>query len=138
MAHSWTQQTANLFTSNTASGSSDPFPQQRVEHATRNSNSNLSPNDATTEKANRDSAVVDGPSTSTLSPTGRRYSGETGDEWDASKTPPSRFQQKKGSIYATPGSRDGHLDRYIERDAKYHEKLAEKGWGTGRGSKASN
>jgi len=61
------------------------------------------------------------------------------DEWDASKTPPSRFQQRKGSVYATPNSRDGHVDRNLERDAKYHAKLAEKGWAsklTGRrGSK---
>ncbi|KAH8651503.1 hypothetical protein BGZ60DRAFT_420599 [Tricladium varicosporioides] len=58
---------------------------------------------------------------------------------DASKTPPSRFQQRKGSIFATPGSRDGHVDRNNERDAKYHEKLAEKGWGAKfrRGSKSS-
>jgi len=62
-----------------------------------------------------------------------------GDEWDASKTPPSRFQQRKGSIYATPGSRDGHVDRNSDRDAKYHEKLLEKGWGKKdrRGSKSS-
>lgn len=47
-------------------------------------------------------------------------------EWDASKTPPSRFQRRKGSIYSTPASRDGHVDKnYAE---KYHEKLAEKGW----------
>merc|ERR1739848_449565 len=26
------------------------------------------------------------------------------DEWDASKVPPSRFQKRKGSIYATPSS----------------------------------
>ncbi|KAJ4419007.1 hypothetical protein N0V82_005232 [Gnomoniopsis sp. IMI 355080] len=49
-------------------------------------------------------------------------------EWDASKTPPSRFQRRKGSIYSTPASRDGHVDKnYAD---KYHEKLAEKGWGT--------
>lgn len=47
-------------------------------------------------------------------------------EWDASKTPPSRFQRRKGSIYSTPASRDGHVDRnYAE---KYHDKLLEKGW----------
>lgn len=47
-------------------------------------------------------------------------------EWDAAKTPPSRFQRRKGSIYSTPASRDGHVDKnYAE---KYHEKLAEKGW----------
>ncbi|KAK5998153.1 hypothetical protein PT974_00525 [Cladobotryum mycophilum] len=45
------------------------------------------------------------------------------DEWDAAKVPPSRFQKRKGSIYATPGSRDGHVDKnYAE---KYHAKLAE-------------
>ncbi|KAG9257561.1 uncharacterized protein F5Z01DRAFT_671156 [Emericellopsis atlantica] len=45
------------------------------------------------------------------------------DEWDASKVPPSRFQKRKGSIYATPSSRDGHVDRnYAE---KFHAKFAE-------------
>ncbi|KAM3455581.1 hypothetical protein MY1884_002789 [Beauveria asiatica] len=45
------------------------------------------------------------------------------DEWDAAKVPPSRFQKPKGSIYATPSSRDGHVDRnYQER---YHAKIAE-------------
>ncbi|KAL1871707.1 hypothetical protein VTK73DRAFT_1928 [Phialemonium thermophilum] len=48
------------------------------------------------------------------------------DEWDASKVPPSRFQKRKGSIYAVPGSRDGHVDKNYA--AKYHEKLVEKGW----------
>ncbi|PWW73335.1 hypothetical protein C7212DRAFT_332332 [Tuber magnatum] len=32
-------------------------------------------------------------------------------EWDASKTPPSRFQKVEGSIFATPSSRDGHIAR---------------------------
>jgi len=32
-------------------------------------------------------------------------------EWDAAKTPPSRFQKRKGSIHATPASRDGHVER---------------------------
>jgi hypothetical protein len=42
---------------------------------------------------------------------------------DAAKVPPSRFQKRKGSIYATPGSRDGHVDKnYAE---KYHAKIAE-------------
>jgi len=45
------------------------------------------------------------------------------DEWDASKVPPSRFQKRKGSIYATPSSRDGHVDKnYAD---KYHAKIAE-------------
>jgi len=71
---------------------------------------------------------------------GRKVSHEESAEWDASKTPPSRFQQRKGSIYATPNSRDGHVDRNLDRDAKYHEKLAEKGWTSKfrRGSKSSN
>jgi hypothetical protein len=43
---------------------------------------------------------------------------------DAAKVPPSRFQKRKGSIYATPSSRDGHVDKnYAD---KYHAKLAEK------------
>jgi len=42
---------------------------------------------------------------------------------DASKVPPSRFQKRKGSIYATPNTRDGHIDKnYAE---KYHAKIAE-------------
>ncbi|KAK4165163.1 hypothetical protein QBC43DRAFT_34747 [Cladorrhinum sp. PSN259] len=48
------------------------------------------------------------------------------DEWDASKVPPSRFQKRKGSIYAVPGSRDGHVDNNYA--AKFHEKHAEKGY----------
>jgi len=65
---------------------------------------------------------------------------QSSDEWDASKTPPSRFQQRKGSVYATPGSRDGHVDKNYERDAAYHAKLAEKGWSgkKRRGSKAGS
>ncbi|WYZ46464.1 hypothetical protein EsH8_IX_000689 [Colletotrichum jinshuiense] len=57
------------------------------------------------------------------SPTGRRAST---DEWDASKVPPSRFQKRKGSIYATPGSRDGHVDRNYA--SNFHEKHTEKGY----------
>jgi len=45
------------------------------------------------------------------------------DEWDASKVPPSRFQKRKGSIYATPSSRDGHVDKNFAD--KYHAKIAE-------------
>lgn len=42
---------------------------------------------------------------------------------DAAKVPPSRFQKRKGSIYATPSSRDGHIEKnYAE---KYHAKIAE-------------
>ncbi|CAK7274085.1 hypothetical protein SEPCBS119000_005989 [Sporothrix epigloea] len=56
------------------------------------------------------------------SPGDRRYS----DEWDASKVPPSRFQKRKGSIYSTPGSRDGHVDNNYA--AKFHAKHAELGY----------
>ncbi|MCJ1367502.1 hypothetical protein MMC16_006635 [Acarospora aff. strigata] len=49
-------------------------------------------------------------------------------EWDASKVPPSRFQKREGSIYATPGSRDAHTGRGKDRDQSYHEKLKAKGW----------
>ena len=45
---------------------------------------------------------------------------------DAAKVPPSRFQKRKGSIYATPGSRDGHID--LNTQTKFHEKHAEKGY----------
>ncbi|KAL2140092.1 hypothetical protein VTI28DRAFT_4272 [Corynascus sepedonium] len=49
----------------------------------------------------------------------RRYS----DEWDASKVPPSRFQKRRGSIYAVPSSRDGKIDSNYP--TKYFEKLAQ-------------
>ncbi|CAF3514246.1 unnamed protein product [Fusarium graminearum] len=56
------------------------------------------------------------------------YDRRMSDEWDASKVPPSRFQKRKGSIYATPGSRDGHVDRnYAD---KYWNKMTEKNWGS--------
>ncbi|EOO03775.1 hypothetical protein UCRPA7_558 [Phaeoacremonium minimum UCRPA7] len=57
-------------------------------------------------------------------------------EWDASKVPPSRFQKRKGSIYAVPASRDGHVENNYA--SKYHEKLAEKGWGGRKKSVSSN
>jgi len=47
-------------------------------------------------------------------------------EWDASKVPPSRFQKREGSIYATQGSRDGHVERNTQHG--YVDKLKEKGW----------
>lgn len=62
---------------------------------------------------------------------------QSADEWDASKTPPSRFQQRKGSVYATPGSRDGRTDRNKERDKQFHDKVKEFGsglWGKRRKS----
>ena len=45
---------------------------------------------------------------------------------DAAKVPPSQFQKRKGSIYSTPSSRDGHVHGAGERDKAYHEKLKEK------------
>ena len=42
---------------------------------------------------------------------------------DAAKVPPSRFQKRKGSIYATPSSRDGHVDK--NKAEKYFAKIAE-------------
>lgn len=47
-------------------------------------------------------------------------------EWDAAQVPPSQFQRRKGSIFATPSSRGGLTDQ--DRDKAYHEKLKEKGW----------
>jgi len=52
-------------------------------------------------------------------------------EWDASKTKPSAFQKRKGSVHATPASRDGHVAGK-DRDQKYWDKLKEKGWHTGK------
>jgi hypothetical protein len=49
----------------------------------------------------------------------------TSNEWDASKVPPSQFQKRKGSIYATPGSRDGHVEAN-KRESKESTK-----WGFG-------
>ncbi|KAI1103896.1 hypothetical protein F4804DRAFT_212519 [Jackrogersella minutella] len=51
--------------------------------------------------------------------TSRDYSNT--DEWDASKTPPSRFQKRKGSIYATPSSRDGHVERNRDAVEEFHK-----------------
>ena len=46
-------------------------------------------------------------------------------EWDASKVPPYRVQQREGIIYSTPSSRDAHV-KGSERDKAYHDKLKEK------------
>ncbi|KAI1814678.1 hypothetical protein GGS20DRAFT_398324 [Poronia punctata] len=59
------------------------------------------------------------------------------DEWDASKTPPSRFQKRKGSIYATPSSRDGHVDRNRDAVEDFH-KAHSKRWSlSSKGSSTS-
>jgi len=47
------------------------------------------------------------------------------DTWDASKVPPSQFQRRRGSIYSTPNSKDGNVERG-DRDKAYFEKLREK------------
>jgi hypothetical protein len=47
------------------------------------------------------------------------------DTWDASKVPPSQFQRRRGSIYSTPNSKDGSVERG-DRDKAYFEKLREK------------
>ncbi|SPQ20012.1 e9090107-59ce-4766-b92a-d873606063e6 [Thermothielavioides terrestris] len=52
----------------------------------------------------------------------RRFS----DEWG----PPSRFQKRKGSIYAVPASRDGRVDSNYQQ--KFFEKLAEMGYSGGK------
>ncbi|KAI8632429.1 hypothetical protein F5Y19DRAFT_472459 [Xylariaceae sp. FL1651] len=56
-------------------------------------------------------------------------------EWDASKTLPSRFQKRKGSIYATPSSRDGHVERNRDAVEEFH-KAHSKRWSIS--SKASS
>ncbi|CCC11089.1 hypothetical protein SMACR_03796 [Sordaria macrospora] len=56
------------------------------------------------------------------SPADRRMSAE----WDASKVPPSRFQKRKGSIYAVPKTRDGHVDTNYAH--AFHQKHMEKGY----------
>jgi hypothetical protein len=58
------------------------------------------------------------------------------DEWDASKTPPSRFQKRKGSIYATPSSRDGHVERNRDAVEEFH-KAHSKRWSISSGKSSS-
>ncbi|MCJ1236794.1 hypothetical protein MMC14_004776 [Varicellaria rhodocarpa] len=60
------------------------------------------------------------------SPIGMSRDRRMSKEWDASKVPPSRFQRREGSIYATQGSRDGHISKGKDRDQGYHDKLKEK------------
>ncbi|OAL54381.1 hypothetical protein IQ07DRAFT_266890 [Pyrenochaeta sp. DS3sAY3a] len=58
----------------------------------------------------------------TSSTSGSRRQSET---WDAAKVPPSQFQLDKGSIFSTPNSKDGNVERG-DRDKKYFDKLKEK------------
>jgi len=91
----------------------DPFATQREDD---------SPFEASKVAGSDDMAL---PAEGEGSPTtGRRESRE----WDASKVPPSQFQKRKGSIYSTPSSRDGHVHGAGERDKPYFDKLKEKGW----------
>ncbi|KAL2135892.1 hypothetical protein VTI74DRAFT_6491 [Chaetomium olivicolor] len=50
------------------------------------------------------------------------------DEWDAAKVPPSRFQKRKGSIYAVPHSRDGRIDSNSSYAERFQQKLVELGY----------
>ncbi|MCJ1481686.1 hypothetical protein MMC06_001845 [Schaereria dolodes] len=97
-------------------GDNDPFAAQRTAE-----------NDPFTTQPSGDS-LPDATTSPNLaapqSPRDRRMS----KEWDASKVPPSRFQKREGSIYATPGSKDSHTGKGKDRDSSYHEKLKEKGW----------
>lgn len=47
---------------------------------------------------------------------------------DAAQTLPSQFQRRKGSVFATPNSRDAHVDSGKTRDKSFHDKLKEKVW----------
>jgi len=49
----------------------------------------------------------------------------TNDTADVGKTLPSRFQQRDGSLRATPASRSEHTDKCVERDGAFHDKHAE-------------
>jgi hypothetical protein len=49
----------------------------------------------------------------------------TSDTVDVGKTQPSRFQQRDGSLRATPASRSEHTDKCVERDGAFHDKHAE-------------
>lgn len=56
---------------------------------------------------------------------------------DASKTPPSRFQKRKGSIYATPSSRDGHVERNRDAVEEFH-RAHSKRWSISSASSAGD
>ncbi|CEJ94244.1 Putative C6 zinc finger domain containing protein [[Torrubiella] hemipterigena] len=81
-------------------------------------------NTDTTTNQQTDASTVTQPEPLILGePVAKNQDRRMSDEWDASKVPPSRFQKRKGSIYATPSSRDGHVDRNYQD--KYHAKIAE-------------
>ncbi|KAI9796922.1 MAG: hypothetical protein M1825_006286 [Sarcosagium campestre] len=93
------------------STSSDPFATQRTDD-----------NNPFTENSDDLGALGASPTSGGFPRQDRRES----KEWDASKVPPSRFQKREGSIYATPGSRDGHTSR--NKAEAFAQKLKEKGW----------
>ncbi|KAI9736368.1 MAG: hypothetical protein M1818_006101 [Claussenomyces sp. TS43310] len=74
----------------------------------------------------KDDAIEDPESTLRLGSSAPMQNRCLSREWDASKVPPSQFQKRKGSIYATQGSRDGHVDRNLQN--AYLDKLKEKKW----------
>jgi hypothetical protein len=80
---------------------------------TTNTTNNPTPTSSTDTSKRRDSKA---------SSSSERRTSET---WDASKVPPSQFQLKPGSIYSTPNSKDGNVERG-DRDKAYFEKLKEK------------
>ncbi|KAI9759746.1 MAG: hypothetical protein M4579_002131 [Chaenotheca gracillima] len=93
------------------SGSDDPFAAQRSDD-----------NNPFTERSDSVGELGSSPPIAGSPKRDRRMS----KEWDASKVPPSRFQKREGSIYATPGSRDGHVQKNNQQ--AYEDKLKSKGW----------
>jgi hypothetical protein len=91
--------------------SADPFASQREDE----------------KIGDNEEAIEDGVGKEGLSPPAEGKARRMSKEWDASKVPPSQFQKRKGSIYATPSSRDSHAETG-DRDKAYFEKLKEKGW----------
>jgi len=91
------------------SGSDDPFAKEKLDGVSGGDDMAPPADGATAESKGDD--------------IGRRMSRE----WDASKVPPSQFQKRKGSIYATPSSRDSQL-KSKDQHPGYFEKLKEKGW----------
>jgi len=100
--------------------SADPFAAQREGSDNPFGSGEKGPEEAISTEEGKDGLPSPGEGTKV-----RRMS----KEWDASKVPPSQFQKRKGSVYATPSSRDSHSGTGGgERDKAYFEKLKEKGW----------
>ncbi|KAI9822828.1 MAG: hypothetical protein M1826_000407 [Phylliscum demangeonii] len=91
--------------------SHNPFPNQR-----------MSSDDNNLPDAKEDAAAAANAADQPIFLADRRLSKEC----DAAKVPLSRFQKREGSIYATPSSRDGHVEKNTQ--TAYTEKLKEKGW----------